>query len=113
VLEAERGALDVDHAEIGLWVAESWNFPATLKEPIAYHHDPARSEDRSLKTAIVHLADILAHSLGFGHYGNNVVPELNQKAWDVLQLSVKDLREIVEEVDNELSVTDTALYRST
>ena len=112
-LEAERDALDVDHAEIGLWVAEDWNFPATLKEPIAYHHDPARSEDRSLKTAIVHLADILAHSLGFGHYGNNVVPELQQSAWNTLQISVKDLREVVDEVDNELAVTDTALYRST
>jgi len=113
VLEAERDILDVDHAEIGLWVAEGWNFPATLKEPIAYHHEPDRSEDRPLKTAVVHLADILVHSLGFGHYGNNVVPELQQSAWKKLQMSVKDLREVVDEVDNELSVTETALYRST
>lgn len=112
-LEAEREILGADHAEIGLWLAESWNFPDTLKDPIAYHHDPARSEARAAKTAIVHFADILVHSLCFGSPEDSLVPQLNKNAWGVLGLSVENLREVVDEVDNELSVTETALYRST
>jgi len=112
-LQAEREILDVDHAEIGLWIAESWNLPATLRDPIAYHHDPARSEERPVKTAIVHFADLLVRSLGFGCPGNALAVELKEDAWNKLGLSIENLQEIVEEVDNELSVTETALYRST
>jgi putative nucleotidyltransferase with HDIG domain len=111
-LQAEREILDVDHAEIGLWIAESWNLPATLKDPIAYHHDPARSEERPIKTSIVHLADILVRSLGFGYPGDALAVELKEEAWNKLGLSVENLQEIVDDVDNELSVTETALYRS-
>jgi putative nucleotidyltransferase with HDIG domain len=112
ILDAEREALEVDHAEIGLWVAQSWNFPAALKDPIAYHHDPARWEDRAVRPAIVHFADILVRSLDFGHAGDGLIPQLQHGAWDMLGLSLEDLRGVVDEVDNELSVTGTALYRS-
>jgi putative nucleotidyltransferase with HDIG domain len=112
-LQAEREILDVDHAEIGLWMADRWNFPATLRDPIAYHHGPARSEDRPVKTAIVHFADILVRSLDFGYPGDAPAVELQEDAWNILGLSVENLPEIVDEVDNELSVNETALYRST
>ena len=112
ILDAEREALEVDHGEIGLWVAQSWNFPAALKDPIAYHHDPARWEDLGVRPAIVHFADILVHSLDFGHAGDGLIPQLQHGAWDMLGLPLDDLQGVVDEVDNELSVTGTALYRS-
>ena len=111
IVEAERELLGVDHAEIGRWVAESWNFPAGLKSPIAYHHDPALSKNGTMKTAIVHFADILVRSLDFGNAGDNRVPCLHKEAWNMLGLSEENLREVVDDVDNELSVTGTALFR--
>jgi len=110
--EAERQVLGVDHAEIGGWSAQCWNFPAALREPISYHHEPALSKRSGLKTAIVHLADVLVHAVGFGDGGNGLVPPVDEAAWNSLGLTEDDLREIAERVDDELSATATSLYRS-
>ena len=66
-LEAEERVMGVDHAVLGSWLARSWNLPAVLIESIMYHHRPLDvlslaepSRDPAL-TAIIHLADILAH----------------------------------------------------
>ena len=39
-IKAEREILGLDHAEVGGWLAKSWNLPGKLIEPIACHHDP-------------------------------------------------------------------------
>jgi HD-like signal output (HDOD) protein len=67
LLEAEVEAVGVDHATLGSWLAERWNLPPSLVESIAYHHRPldvlalAPPSREPALTAIVHLADILAH----------------------------------------------------
>jgi putative nucleotidyltransferase with HDIG domain len=109
--EAERQVLGVDHAEVGGWSAQCWNFPAALKEPISYHHEPGLSEKAGLKTAIVHVADVLVHAVGFGDGGNGSVPPLDEAAWNTLGLTENDLREITDQVDGELAATATSLYR--
>ena len=113
IVEAEREILDVDHAEIGQWVARSWNLPTVLRDPIAYHHDPFLSKNGTVGTAIVHFADILVRALDFGNPGDNLVPPLRGEAWHRLGLSEEDLRNVVNDVDNELSVTGTTLFRAT
>ncbi len=113
ILEAERQVLGVDHAEVGGWSAECWSFPTVLKEPISYHHEPRLSEKAGLKTGIVHFADVLVHAVGFGGGGgDSLVPPLDEVAWNTLGLTVEDLREISGQLDDELSTTATALYRS-
>jgi putative nucleotidyltransferase with HDIG domain len=67
VLEAEVEVVGVDHATLGSWLAERWDLPASLVESIAYHHRPldvlalAPPSREPALTAIVHLADIVAH----------------------------------------------------
>jgi putative nucleotidyltransferase with HDIG domain len=39
-LEAEEEILGINHAELGGRIAEHWNFPAELRDAIAYHHRP-------------------------------------------------------------------------
>jgi putative nucleotidyltransferase with HDIG domain len=66
-LEAEVRSVGVDHATIGSWLAQRWDLPASLVESIAYHHRPldvlalAPPSREPVLTAMVHLADILAH----------------------------------------------------
>jgi len=112
ISEAERQVLGVDHAEIGRWSAECWSFPAILKEPISYHHEPGLSKKPGMKTAIVHFADVLVHAVGFGIEENGLVPPLDEAAWNTLGLNEDDLREIADKLDEELSATATALYWS-
>lgn len=67
VLEAERQVMGVDHALLGSWLAQKWDLPAILIESITYHHRPldvlalGTPSRQPALTAIVHLADILAH----------------------------------------------------
>lgn len=67
LLEAETRAIGVDHATLGSWLAQRWDLPASLIESIAYHHRPldvlalAPPSREPALTAMVHLADIMAH----------------------------------------------------
>jgi putative nucleotidyltransferase with HDIG domain len=56
-LVAERRVLGVDHAVAGGVMARRWRLPAGVVRVIEHHHDRAATGD----TAIVRLADMLAH----------------------------------------------------
>ena len=71
---AENQIQQMNHCDIGAWLAESWNLPATLREPIACHHTPQRATHARLATAIVHLADFLTRAVGFGSGGDPWTP---------------------------------------
>lgn len=100
--EAEKRVLELTHEDIGSWLAESWNLPVGLQEPIAYHHQPHRAQQAKLQTAVVHLSDFLTRAVGFGSGGDPWMPSLNRKAWEHLGLSTHDLEEIIEELGDEL-----------
>ncbi|MCJ7603503.1 MAG: HDOD domain-containing protein [Desulfobulbaceae bacterium] len=102
MFDAEKELLGIDHAEVGGWLAKSWNLPPKLVEPIACHHNPLEAKDEQLSTSIIHFSDILIRGLGYGH-GNDVwVPPLSKTAWQLLNLTQKDLDEIMDEVEEKL-----------
>ncbi|NTW70486.1 MAG: HDOD domain-containing protein, partial [Chlorobiaceae bacterium] len=84
-LEAEQEIIDTDHTEVGEWLSKSWFLPDKLSEPIACHHDVAKSKSHRIKTAVVHVADVLIKASGFGNSGDSFVPPLQQIAWDTLK----------------------------
>lgn len=100
--EAEMEVLDTDHAEVGAWLAKCWFLPDKLSEPIAFHHDVSRAVDHRVKTAVVHVADVLIKASGFGDGGDNFVPQIQPEAWDVLRLTEQQLVEIVDELEDRL-----------
>ena len=66
-LEAETDILNIDHAEVGAWLAVRWKFPEILVAPIAAHHNLLAAEEKYVKEAtIVHLANILTKRAGIG-----------------------------------------------
>lgn len=102
VMEAEQEIIGTDHAEVGGWLSKSWFLPDKLSEPIAYHHDVAKSENHRIKTATVHIADVLIKAGGFGNSGDNFVPPIQKIAWDTLKLNEQILTELVDEVEDKL-----------
>ncbi|MCG6537808.1 MAG: HDOD domain-containing protein, partial [Syntrophales bacterium LBB04] len=109
IFEAEKGQFNATHANVGSWLAEKWHFPRNLIEVMEYHHRPALSKNAPLETAIVHLADILARARGFGFAGENLVPEVNPAAFELLKLSEADIRDVLKEMeDNMEAVEDIA-----
>lgn len=101
-MEAEQEVIDTDHAEVGGWLAKSWFLPDKLSEPIAFHHDVAKSENHRVKTAVVHIADVLIKASGFGNSGDSFVPPIQKIAWDTLKLNEQLLAELVDEVEDKL-----------
>lgn len=100
--EAEREVLETDHAEVGEWLSKGWFLPDKLSEPISCHHDVQRSQNHRIKTAVVHLADVLIKASGFGDSGDRYVPRIQQVAWDVLRMNERILAELVEELEDKL-----------
>lgn len=99
---AESELLGLDHAEVGGWLAKSWNLPPKLVEPIACHHNPKESKDEKIATAIIHFSDILIRGLGYGHGDDIWVPPLSKSAWETLNLTAQDIDEIIDEVEEKL-----------
>lgn len=100
--QAEKEVLGLDHAEAGGWLTRSWNLPAKLIEPIACHHDPRKAKNEQMTSSIIHFSDIVIRGLGYGHAGDDKVPMLSKRAWQLLNLSVGDLDEIMAEVEDKL-----------
>ncbi len=101
-LEAEQEIIDTNHAEVGGWLSKSWFLPEKLMEPIAYHHDVAKSVNHRIKTSVVHIADVLVKASGFGNSGDRYVPEIQKIAWDTLKLNEQIMVELVDAIEDKL-----------
>ncbi|MBI9078624.1 MAG: HDOD domain-containing protein [Pseudodesulfovibrio sp.] len=61
--EAEDEYWGLDHAVVGSLVLRSWDLPADLVEPVNWHHSPALAPEHSNESAIICLADCVAHTV--------------------------------------------------
>lgn len=100
--EAEEETLGFNHATVGNWVSREWHLPSKLADPIIYHHNPALSRLAQRPTAIVHVANVLVRGIGFGFGGDNLVPPIDAKTWETLDISDSLLEEIIGEMDDKL-----------
>lgn len=100
ICKAEREVWGFDHAELAGQLLRQWKFPAVLEATISLHHDPIRS-GALLEPAFVHLADIIAHAMGFAAE-RNYVPPLSPKAWDAVRLPVSALSLVILQMDHQL-----------
>lgn len=64
---AERKLMGISHAEVGAFLAHTWNFPPALEEAILYHHAPWSSlrklelhESTKVVNAAIRLAELTA-----------------------------------------------------
>jgi putative nucleotidyltransferase with HDIG domain len=93
-----------DHSQVGLGLAESWGFPAELREGIGFHHNPeGAGEEQRLFVKTIFVADYLMFEQGYGY----VAMPLPDR--EILEQYVRDLglqwyalRAIVELVREEL-----------
>lgn len=102
IYDAEKNQFNATHADVGGWLAEKWRFPTNLIEVIQFHHRPTMAKNASLETAIVHMADLLVRARGFGFAGENFVPEVNPVAYELLQLSEQDLKDVLREMEDNM-----------
>jgi len=102
IVEAEKVQFNATHANVGSWLAEKWRFPRNLIEVIEFHHRPALAKNAPLETAIVHVADILVRARGFGFAGEDLVPEVYPAAFELLELSAADIKDVLKEMEDNM-----------
>ncbi|MGD0283412.1 MAG: HDOD domain-containing protein [Dissulfurispiraceae bacterium] len=57
LLEAETLVLGFTHADIGAWIADTWNLPNDIHEVILHHHTPSLAGKCKQNVALIHVAD--------------------------------------------------------
>lgn len=96
--QAEQQILGFTHAEVGARIAEKWNFPPSLVEAIAYHHQPDSARVNPQLTAIIHIADAICLTMGIGLGGDGLCYPLCPKAFQLLGLESTIIEELMEKL---------------
>ncbi len=99
-IEAEEEVFELNHIEVGKWIAELWSFPEPVIRSIALHHRPWAEDEESRGRATSHwslvkVADTFSHAAGIGHPGG--LRLLKRKAEEELPLACQQLAMSIDE----------------
>lgn len=104
---AEREVLGFSHADIGSFLATKWNLPDSISEAIQKHHE-VDSVANEKETAIIHLADYLAHKLeNLEDTGHKIEARFFNIAWQTLDLNSESEPQLLEMLQEEYSKAET------
>ena len=95
---------DMDHMEIGAWMAERWQLPPALVSAIAYHHSLDLEHLSQPIVACVHAADACA-KVALSPEGSEVAPEVLR----ALRLSQDDFFDTAAELRRRRTQIDNLL----
>ncbi len=84
--QEEKIGLGCKHTDIGRDLLKKWEIPFSIEDNVFYHHNPSDADNRTHAT-IVHLSDIIVHSLEIGTSGERFIPNFDHEAFDSLGLS--------------------------
>ena len=90
--DAEYEFFGTTHCEVGLCLAQRWNFPSTYCDVISYHHSSERATEDPLLTAIVSLADFycLSHGTADSVAQASIPGVSEENAWKVFKQLASD-----------------------
>lgn len=86
IKDAEKEIFGIDHAIAGQILADKWRIPQNIQDIILNHHVGQKARGTNTLLAAVHLGNIIAHILGFGFSGDNLIAQPNPAIWDTLKL---------------------------
>jgi HD-like signal output (HDOD) protein len=100
--QTERRHLNTDHAEVGAWLAQHWNFPEVIVASVQHTHHPTGYKGPYRKEVVITaLANEMARLASFGHAGDPQPPTLREDYIQFLELEgdqVQDLCEALAEL---------------
>ena len=99
--DAEQKILGITHDELGKIVADKWALPIDLECAIVLHHEPARADKIPELVAAVHVADAMAHKLGFALTENEHAGEACAESLELLHMEKPDYERLLKNLDAE------------
>lgn len=106
--DAERRIFDLSHAELGARLAAMWNYPPSFQDAVAFHHRPDLSGGFQVLTSIVHISDVIVHSLELGYSGEQFVPPLNMEACGAIGLRTSMLAPAIERIEHHVNAVKSS-----
>lgn len=103
-IDSEKGILGTDHAEVGELMVEAWDLPLLIGVAARFHHcpDDLADEDARQMVDVIHIADGLAHMIGFGADIGELKRTLNSNSMKRLGVKVADLETVALEMTNQI-----------
>lgn len=103
--QAERQIIGFDHAQVGGELARQWGLPPLLEECIDCHHSIAKAQRYPQETALVHLANIIAHLAELDSLEPGDVSPIDPLAWEITGLGADVIEPVVREAREEIVET--------
>ena len=108
-LDLHEGAIiGLSHSEAGALLAGHWQLPEAISAAIAHHHSPDEHQHDSL-VALIHVANVLAHSLELSGDPSERVPPLDEPSWIRMRLDDRTLRTLLTQISQTFDDTLRAL----
>jgi HD-like signal output (HDOD) protein len=101
LVETEKEIIGTDHAAVGGALMRSWNLPPSLEEVVLYHHTPLLAERHPIETAVIHVADIIAHAMELGNSGEGLIPLFDAVSFEKTGLTINNLSLLMNQVDHQ------------
>ncbi len=105
LINAEGKVYPYSHAQVGEILSKKWGLNLIQSSAVRYHHNPKdESCGLSQSTAIIHLADVLAHRSGFKNQAPTAPPpEADPEVLEFLEIPEAQLEPIEAAVCKEVS----------
>lgn len=107
---SEQRLLGFDHGVVGGLLAEKWGLPASLNSAISHHHNVAADTQYTEMTAIISMADYLAHSCKLGSCTPSECVEADPFALQLLNLPEQQLQVVGEVMLQEVQRAQAAFH---
>lgn len=107
--EAEQSAFGFTHADVGGYLAQSWNLPPVMVEAITHHHTPQSSDSINGLAHVTHLSDAVCVSLGLGVGGDGLNYYASPTAIVELSLCDADIESAADELVDSLETNERLL----
>lgn len=113
LFQVQRSELGFDHADVGGELLKKWKIPVIISEPVSCHHDPSHAAVYPQEAALLHIADLFAHAIQAGTSGETCIPELNEAAWECLDIPENAIAGIIQQADDQIEKTLDAIFGGT
>jgi len=96
IMNAENEILGFNHSGVGALMLKRWSLPPSFVKAVEFHHSPDENLTtfRTASASIVHVADYLCRKIGIGNSGDNVLPQLNKKAFSLTDLTPDKIKQM-------------------
>ena len=88
---AERKILGFDHCEVGGLLLKKWELPQHMVDAARYHRQPKKNNYSCIDAAVIHVSDVMANAIEVAEGNESLIPDLDEKAWEMLALPVSIL----------------------